>query len=93
MKSDFGDQLSGKERGRLDKLLECYQAVFSVTPGLTRLAEHRIPTVENDAVRLPPYRLPHACQELVRKELDEMLQSGVIETSRSDWTSPVVLVK
>ena len=68
-KADFGDQLSGQERGRLDKLLECYQTVFSDTPGLTRLAENRIPTVENNAVRLPPYRLPHAYRVLVRKEL------------------------
>eukprot|EP00731_Ephydatia_muelleri_P006025 Em0003g273a len=43
--------------------------VFSDTPGLTRLAENRIPTVENNAVRLPPYRLPHAYRVLVRKEL------------------------
>ena len=92
-KADFGDQLSGEERGRLDRLLERYQTVFSDTPGLTKLAEHRIPTVENNAVRLPPYRLPHAYRELVRKELDEMLQSGIIETSRSDWASPIVLVK
>ena len=88
-KADFGDQLSGEERGRLDRLLERYQTVFSDTPGLTKLAEHRIPTVENNAVRLPPYRF----RELVRKELDEMLQSGIIETSRCDWASPIVLVK
>lgn len=71
-KAEFGDELSGPECGKLDKLLECYQTVFSDTPGLTRLAEHRIPTMDNNAVRLPPYRLPHAYRELVRTELDEM---------------------
>ena len=32
------------------------------------------------AVRLPPYRLPHAYRELLRKELDEMQQNGIIES-------------
>lgn len=87
------DQLRGLERGQLDKLLKEYQTVFSDAPSLTKLAEHRIPTMETNSVRLPPYRLPHAYRELVQKELEEMQQNGIIETSSSDWASPIVLVK
>ena len=41
-------------------------------------------------VRQPPYRLPHAYRHEVLKELEEMEESGVIE---SEWASPMVLVK
>ena len=37
-------------------------------------------------------RLPHAYRELVHKEIQEMLDEGMIEPSSSEWTSPIVLV-
>ena len=57
------------------------------------MTEHNIETGTANPIRLPPYRLPHAYQETVRKELREMEESGVIEPSVSEWVSPVVLVK
>ena len=44
-------------------------------------------------VKLPPYRLPHAHQETVQREIDEMLESEIIEPSQSEWSAPIVLVK
>lgn len=47
----------------------------------TELAEHKIETGAAPAVRLPPYHLPHAYQDEVKKELQEMIDSDIIEPS------------
>ena len=57
---------------------------MSETPGLTSIAEHRIRTVTAQPVRLHPYRILHAYQETVHKELVEMEQAGTIEHSSSE---------
>ncbi len=43
-------------------------------------------------VRSRPYRLPEHKKKVVQSELEAMLEMGVIEESRSDWASPIVLV-
>ena len=56
------------------------------------LAEHRIDTGDDGAVRQPLYRLPHAFREKVQEEIKDMLEQGIIEPSTSDWASPMVVV-
>lgn len=53
----------------------------------------KIDTGSANPVRLPPYRLPHAYREIVQSKLKEMLESGIIDKSSSEWASPIVLVK
>ena len=67
--------------------------MFCDAPGRTKLAEHHIPTNSTPPLRLPPYRLPHAHREFLKKELDETLKSGIIEPATGEWSSPIVLVK
>ncbi|KAL1259048.1 hypothetical protein QQF64_009625 [Cirrhinus molitorella] len=43
-------------------------------------------------VRQRPYRVPEACRHAIEKEIQKMLKLGVIEPSRSPWSSPIVLV-
>ena len=57
------------------------------------IVEHTINTGMANPVRLPPYRVPHAYREMVESELKEMLDSGVIEPSVSQWSASMVLVK
>ncbi|XP_040278175.1 uncharacterized protein LOC120993770, partial [Bufo bufo] len=80
-------------RGPLDLiLLETKQATFSQEPGYTLLAIHKVETPGQAPLRQPPYRIPEAVREGMRKEIDEMLRLGIIEPSESPWASPVVLV-
>ena len=88
-----GEQLDGQQRGDLETLLEQFGDVLQDTPGRTDLTEHSIHLREYaHPVRQSPYRLPHAYREEVRRELDDMVQAGVIEPSTSEWASPIVLV-
>ena len=89
----FGEQLSAGQRAEVEALLEEHSDVMRNYPGRTMLAEHHIRTGDSRPVRLPPYRLPHAYRETVKKELQDMLQQGIIEPSSSEWSAPVVLVK
>ena len=88
-----GEQLTEQQKTELQSLLTEFEDVLQPKPGQTTLAEHHIRTNDAKPVKLPPYRLPYAYREQVRKELDEMLDSGIIEKSTSEWASPIVLVK
>ena len=44
-------------------------------------------------IKQAPRRLPLAQKAIVDQEIDKMLSEGIIETSDSAWSSPVVLVK
>eukprot|EP00731_Ephydatia_muelleri_P014405 Em0008g125a len=46
----------------------------------------------DQASRVLPYQLPHTYRDMVEKEIKEMLDSGVIESSSTEWPSPFVLV-
>ena len=50
-------------------------------------------TKSENPIRLPPYRLPHAYRNLVKQELKQMEEEGIIERSNSEWAFPIVLVK
>ena len=39
-----------------------------------------------------PYRIPEKMKERVRKEIEDMLEGGIIEESESAWSSPIVPV-
>uniref|UniRef100_A0A1X7TE20 Reverse transcriptase domain-containing protein n=1 Tax=Amphimedon queenslandica TaxID=400682 RepID=A0A1X7TE20_AMPQE len=44
-------------------------------------------------VHQPPYRIPYADRSEVDKEIQDMITEGVIEPSKSDWASPMVIVR
>jgi hypothetical protein len=67
--------------------------IFTNVPGVTNLAEHVIQLTYLDPVRSKAYVLPHAMRDTIDKELDDMLQLGVIEASTAAYASPMVIVK
>ena len=89
----FGEQLTSEQQHELQGLLKEYADVMQNQPGRTDIAEHTIGTEAARPVKLPPYRLPHAHRETVQREIEEMLETGIIEPSQSEWSAPIVLVK
>ena len=55
--------------------------------------EHHIYTGNANPICQPPYCVPHAYYDAVKSELDQMLESAIIELSYSQWAAPKVLVK
>ncbi|KAI2644530.1 Retrovirus-related Pol polyprotein from transposon 17.6 [Labeo rohita] len=65
---------------------------FSTRSGQTNVIEHDIRTPPGVIVRQRPYRVPKARRQAIEDEISEMLKLGVIEPSRSAWSSPIVMV-
>ena len=76
----------------IDQIVSDFSDVFSSKPGRTDLVEHRIETGRARPIRQAPYRLAYAYRATVKQELDEMEPDGIIESSTSEWASPIVLV-
>ncbi len=87
-----GDHLSPSQLTDVARLQREFADVFSPRPGRTNLIQHHIETEPGVVVRSRPYRLPEHKKKVVQSELEAMLEMGVIEESRSDWASPIVLV-
>lgn len=68
--------------------------LFSERPGYTHLIQHqiRLRALEQQPIRDTTCRIPAKLGPELKKEVEEMLETGIIEPSRSEWCSPVVLV-
>jgi hypothetical protein len=78
----------------LQVLLVQYAEVFSMQNGKLReskLAPAEINT-EGGPIRQKAYRVPFQKREVVKTEVQKMLDQGVIEASCSPWSSPITLV-
>ena len=77
-------------------LLKEFTVVFQEPSSLPpfRDTDHRI-HLKSDAspVNVRPYRYPHFQKSEMEKLVQEMLQQGIIRTSHSPYSSPVLLVK
>ena len=83
-------------RHSLVELLQRYRDVVALpgeSLGSTTYTQHYIKLKPNTPpVYIPAYRLPHSQREVVDKQINEMLEQGVIEHSKSPWNSPLFLV-
>ncbi|XP_072066649.1 uncharacterized protein [Arachis hypogaea] len=59
-----------------------------------RFQDHGIPLIEGAApVKSHPYRYPHNLKAQIETMVSEMLQEGIIQPSKSPFSSPIILVK
>jgi hypothetical protein len=91
--------LTDEQKSQLLAVLDKYPDVFSDKPGFISVEEHRIELEENRsdnskfiAHRMREYKIPEALKEEVDKQIQEMLQLGIISPSKSDMASPLVCV-
>ena len=77
-------------------LLIKYQDVFSRSDldiGRTGLIKHFVDTGKMPAVRLRPRRLPMAQQDEVDRQVESLLERGLISPCNSPWSSQVTLAQ
>ncbi|CAM5137510.1 unnamed protein product [Natator depressus] len=84
--------LGRMQRQQIQELCTSYAPTFSATPGLTERAYHSIDTGNAHPIRSQPYQVSPQAKTAIEREIQDMLQMGVIRPSGSAWASPVVLV-
>ena len=87
------DGLTPDKQEELKQLLTEFSDVFSDEPGKTTVTKHEIHLEPGSRpIKLPPYRVSTQKSEIIKKELDNMIDLGVIEPSSSPWAAPVVVI-
>jgi hypothetical protein len=77
-------------------ILDQFSLVFTEPSGLPprRAVSHSIPLIDGARpVQIRPYRLTPELKDEVEKQIAEMLQSGVIRPSNSNFASPLIMVR
>lgn len=84
--------LNQEQRLRLDKVINTFPSSHKEGLGKTTLLTHKIDVGNAPPSKQRHYAISPAIQAKMNEEVDRMLQLGVIEESRSPWSSPVTVV-
>ncbi|XP_052727710.1 uncharacterized protein LOC128195001 [Vigna angularis] len=88
--------LTQDEEVELAQILSDFEGIFRDPQGLPpeRRVDHRIPLKEgSEHVNVRPYRYPHGMKTEIERQVEEMLNLGIIRPSNIPYSSPVILVK
>jgi len=85
--------LTAKKKSDLGLILSVFDNIFSEIPGKTHIGVHHISLQPNfTTIRSPPYRLNPEQDKLLKEQLTELLNLGIIEESESALASQIVMV-
>ena len=88
--------LNDDEKVKFKNLFNKYRNFFAFPGdqlGRTSLVQHVIDTGDATPIKQRPYRVSPDVKKEIDRQVDEMLEKGIIQESVSPWSSPVVLVK
>ncbi|XP_027128228.1 uncharacterized protein LOC109142602 [Larimichthys crocea] len=85
--------LDSPKRSDITELIYKHLALFSDVPTRTNVLQHDIDVGDAAPIKQHPYRVNPVKQQILRKEVDYMLQHGIAEPSTSSWSSPCLLVE
>ena len=87
------NHLGREQQAELLAVLDRYPECFSDVPGLTDVTKHSIPLVPGFKPKsLHAYRVPERLKPEVDRQIQEMLDNGIIRPSHSPMASPLVCV-
>ena len=85
--------LSQNQMTHIHQLLEEFAKLFPGVPLVCPLVKHDVKLIDSAApVKQAPYRLPPHKLEIMRSEVNFLLENGLVEPSDSPWASPSLLV-
>lgn len=87
--------LNAEEEKQIFKLISkfsdvCHTENKKLT--FTNAIKHQIRTTDENPVYTKSYRYPHCHKQEVRRQIDKMLEDGIIRHSSSPWSAPVWVV-
>ena len=91
---EYGEKnLIEQQQKQMEDLLHQYFLITGTRHGSTTNVKHQIITTNQQPIRQCPYHIPPALKKDVVIELNELLKTGVVETSTRDWASPIIVIK
>ena len=85
--------MTQKQQTELLEVLDRYPECFSDTPGHVDVIEHTITLTDNFIPkRLSAHRVPERLKPEVDRQIQEMLEIGIIRPAQSPMASPLVCV-
>jgi hypothetical protein len=92
----YSRTLSKEQSKQVSELLLEFKELFAVSDsdlGHTDRVKHKIETGASRPLKQPPRRTPVSLREEVDKDVENMLEKGIIEPADGHWSSGIVLVK
>lgn len=86
-------RLSEAQKEDLRRIVSEFKQVFSDRPGNTTVIKHDIELTSEEPISSKPYRCSPVQKQIMKCEIDRMLELGVIVPGESDYTSPLILVQ
>ena len=87
----IGTQLTGSQKDQVHELLSQYTDVLSEVPGCTNTVIHDIELLTDNPVRSRVYPVPLHLRPHFEKEVENLLDLGIIRPSKSPYCSPCVM--
>ncbi|GBN89969.1 Retrovirus-related Pol polyprotein from transposon 297 [Araneus ventricosus] len=92
LREEEGTPLNPEQKEKMSYLLEKFDSIFKPGGDPTPYVEHHINTKKHPPVSVPPYRMSPMKKELLRMEIEDLLEKDVIEERDSVYGDPVVLI-
>lgn len=90
------DSLTSEERYSIQKVCAKYVDVFHFEGDpltVTNIYKQKLHLQEGiGPAYVKPYRLPQAQKQEIHKQIDSMLDNGIIEETKSEWSAPLLIV-
>ena len=81
------------EQASLDSVLASFPEVLHAEPGRTTVVALKIDTEGHKPISSHPYRIAPRWKEEVKRQVDQLLEWGIIRPSVSPWSSSLVTVQ
>ncbi len=92
---DINPVLSIEQWHRLAGMLNEFDEILAFNPkkiGTCSIIQHKIDTGDSPPIHQNPYIYAAPLREEINRQVNELIELGIVVPSRSPWSSPVVLV-
>ena len=76
----------------MSDLIHTYRDVFPDVPRRTNVMYHDVDVGDVMPIKQHPYRVNPEKDKKITQEIEYMLENNIIQPSRSNWSSPCVIV-
>lgn len=89
------EHLNPEELDHVQEIIDTHHDLFHLPGdklGKTNAVTHKIPTTDENPIRVKQYRYPQIHKREIDQQMKELLSSGIVEPSSSPYNSPLWIV-